>query len=123
MQTKTILILGSILMALGVVLGAFGAHLFQPILIANGRLDTYQTAVLYHFIHGIGILAIGLSPIKKKTSIVLLMLVGIFFFSGALYVLSLSDLTILGAVAPIGGTAFITGWVILAFQIYRSPSV
>ena len=123
MQSKRIIITGAVLMGLGVAIGAFGAHAFKPTLVANGRLDTYETAVLYHFIHAIGLILLGLIPIKNKTSIMGLMLAGILFFSGALYVLSLTNITMLGAVAPIGGTAFIASWLLLAYQVYRSPSV
>ncbi len=111
---------GAIAMALGVVLGAFGAHALRP------RLDVYlmgvyQTAVLYHFIHGLGILIVSLLP---KSGVITqsgagwvcgLLLGGIVVFSGSLYALAMTGNRVLGAITPVGGLAFIAGWCVLAW--------
>ncbi len=108
------------LLALAVVFGAFGAHGLKDILDPYS-MSVYQTGVSYHFYHGLGMLAI---PLLVNAGLVTagagkwahrLMGIGILFFSGSLYVLALSGQTILGAVAPIGGTAFIAGWMMLAW--------
>lgn len=117
------------LLALAVVFGAFGAHGLREILDPYS-MSVYQTGVQYHFFHAIGMLAI---PLLAKAGIVAegaatwayrLLLIGILFFSGSLYVLAISGETILGVVAPIGGTAFIAGWLALVWGSMpsRSPS-
>lgn len=115
MKSITILTLTGISGALAVGLGAFGAHGLEAILIENGRTDTFQTAVSYHFYHtlalfGIGILA-QLKPNWKGLNFsAWAMILGILIFSGSLYILSLTGITWLGAITPLGGVAFILGW-------------
>lgn len=120
MNGKNILCIAAVSGALAVGLGAFGAHGLEALLTQNGRLDTFQTAVSYHFYHtllllGVGILAITKPQWKGYTPITWLVLVGICFFSGSLYVLSLTGITWLGAIAPIGGLAFILAWASLIY--------
>ncbi|MBM3426625.1 MAG: DUF423 domain-containing protein [Bacteroidetes bacterium] len=125
MNAKRILQLAGLFGALAVGLGAFGAHSLEDLLIQNGRLDTYQTAVNYHFYHtlalfGIGILAL-LKPHWKGISFTAWCLVlGIVIFSGSLYILSLTGITWLGAITPLGGLAFILGWCSLSYFIYKN---
>jgi uncharacterized membrane protein YgdD (TMEM256/DUF423 family) len=108
------------MLALAVVIGAFGAHGLRDILDPYS-LSVYQTGVSYHFYHALGMLAI---PLLAKSGLVTevsakwahrLLLLGIVFFSGSLYALALTGTTILGAVAPIGGSAFIAGWLVLVW--------
>ena len=115
------------LLALAVVFGAFGAHGLDHILDPYS-LGVYETAVRYHFYHALGMLAI---PILTKLDLVnqfsatwafRLLAIGVLFFSGSLYVLAISGVTILGAVAPIGGTAMILGWMMLAWGSMQSRS-
>lgn len=117
-------VIGSILMALAVAAGAFGAHGLRSRLDAYS-LSVYEKAVFYHFIHAIGILLIALlaradsiSPAGQGRAAGLL-LVGILIFSGSLYALSISGVRILGAITPIGGIAFIAGWLLLAYEATR----
>ena len=113
------------LLALAVVFGAFGAHGLKDILDPYS-ISVYETGVRYHFYHALGMLAI---PILTKLGLVTesaatwafrLLALGIVFFSGSLYVLAISGVTILGAVAPIGGTAMILGWMMLAWGSMQS---
>ncbi len=104
--------------ASAVAIGAFGAHGLEAILESNGRLDTFETAVKYHFYHSLAILAVAIwhrSQPGKKILIKSMwsFLIGIFIFSGSLYILSLTGITWLGAVTPLGGVAFILGWLML----------
>jgi len=102
---------------LAVAFGAFGAHALK------GRLDTYalgvfETAVQYHFMHSLALLAVGILALSQPHTVLLksagwLFLVGIVVFSGSLYCLSLSGLKWLGAITPLGGLAFIAGWACL----------
>jgi uncharacterized membrane protein YgdD (TMEM256/DUF423 family) len=113
------------LLALGVALGAFGAHGLRARLESSGMTSVYEKAVFYHFIHAIGILLVAL---LAKTSTITpaggdrvgwLLLVGIILFSGSLYVLAFTGIRILGAITPLGGIAFIAGWVLLLFEALR----
>ena len=125
MNSKQILQLAGISGAIAVGLGAFGAHSLEALLIQNGRLDTFQTAVNYHFYHtlalfGIGVLA-SVKPDWKGISFAAWsMVLGILIFSGSLYVLSLTGITWLGAITPLGGLAFILGWSSLVYQSFKN---
>lgn len=119
---KKFFIWGSILMALGVMLGAFGAHSLEETLIANGRVDTFDTAVQYHFIHALALLIIGtISKFLEKdlNAVFYLMISGVTIFSGSLYILSITNITWLGAITPIGGVLFIISWIMLAISISK----
>ncbi len=112
--------LGSSLMFLGVALGAFGAHGLKDTLSAEAR-PVYQTAVLYHLIHGLALLAAGwLATLKPNSPIVRqagwAFVIGIVLFSGSLYALSLTGIKKLGIVTPFGGLAFLVGWLFLALS-------
>lgn len=124
MTPKRVLATGAIFAGLAVILGAFGAHGLEDILIENGRLDTYHTATQYHMYHSLGMIllgAIGQGFVKVKVApIFWLWAIGLLFFSGSLYTLAISNITVLGAVAPIGGLAFILGWTLLAWKALKS---
>ena len=116
--------IGAIALALAVIIGAFGAHALQ------GRLDTYsrgiyETGVMYHFFHALGILIVSVLPrtgalsASRSSWICLLLAVGIALFSGSLYALALSGVRMLGAVTPFGGLSFIAAWVLLAYWLIR----
>ena len=113
--------IGAILMALGVMLGAFGAHALKERLDAYS-LDVYQKAVLYHFIHALGILIVSTFRMNDsaRTTVCALLLAGIVLFSGSLYLLALTGTKALGAVTPFGGLAFIAAWLLLAYHLLRA---
>lgn len=105
--------------ALAVALGAFGAHALKASLAASGFSDTYKTAVLYHFLHSLFILAISFSPFhqtKEISRISSLALAGMVCFSGSLYLMTTLHWTWLGPVTPIGGLFFIGAWVYAAVK-------
>ena len=116
---------GASLLALAVAMGAFGAHALRSRLDA-GALDIYHTAVLYHFFHALGMLAVaalarsGAVTPSDAVRVCWLLLAGILVFSGSLYALAVSGVRILGAITPIGGLAFIGAWVLLAIAAGRS---
>lgn len=125
MSGKNILVLAGISGALAVGLGAFGAHGLEPLLVQNGRLDTFETAVSYHFYHTLGLLGLGiLALIKPEWKGLSLAAWGMFFgiliFSGSLYILSLTGITWLGAITPIGGVGFILGWLALGWTAWKN---
>lgn len=118
MKAKTIIQTAAILGALAVGIGAFGAHGLKEILAETGRAETFETGVKYHFYHSLALLLIGLLATVKpewgKLSLAaILMVVGILIFSGSLYILSLTGITWLGAITPLGGLAFIGGWILV----------
>ncbi len=120
MNAKRILQITGISGALAVGLGAFGAHGLEATLVENDRLDTFQTAVNYHFYHTLALLGIGIlasvKPSWKGFSFTAwCMILGILIFSGSLYVLSLTGITWLGAITPLGGLSFILGWCSLVY--------
>ncbi len=113
------IIAGAINAAIAVGFGAFGAHALKERL-SEHYLAVWETAVQYQMFHAIALLAIGIlsSSALFGASTQLswagyLILAGIVIFSGSLYVLSLSGIGILGAITPIGGVAFIAGWIML----------
>lgn len=111
-------------MALAVAMGAFGAHGLKNRLDAYS-MSVYEKAVFYHFVHALGILLIavlgraGGITIAGQARVGWLLLIGIIIFSGSLYALALSGIRILGAITPIGGVAFIVGWLVLAYEAWR----
>ncbi|PIC57741.1 hypothetical protein CSV80_07320 [Sporosarcina sp. P12(2017)] len=113
------IIAGAINAAIAVGFGAFGAHALKDRL-SEHYLAIWETAVQYQMFHAIALLAIGilmsstlLGPSTQLSWAGYLILAGIMIFSGSLYVLSLSGIGILGAITPIGGVAFIAGWIML----------
>jgi len=120
---KQFIIIGSILAALGVILGAFGAHALKDILINYNRTDTFDTAVKYHFYHAFGLLIIGILsnqfPDKNFNIAGYLIIAGVIIFSGSLYVLCLTNIKWLGAITPIGGLLMIMGWSFVVWKMVQ----
>ncbi len=118
-------IIGSFAAGLAVATGAFGAHGLKKI-VAPEMLDTWEKAVRYQMYHALGILLIALVflhwPDQAKTLAwaAWLFLTGIFLFSGSLYLLVLSGVKWLGAITPLGGVAFVGGWMLLVLAAWRS---
>ncbi len=111
---------GALLMALGVILGAFGAHGLRNRLDAYS-MGVYEKAVFYHFIHALGLLVVSFLPKTGTFSefatnwVCGLLLAGIVIFSGSLYLLAVTGNRMLGAITPIGGVSFIAAWLMLAW--------
>lgn len=119
---KKLLIISSILGASGVILGAFGAHALKSIL-SESQLLSYETGILYHLLHSIVILIIGMlyhiTKNKRFITAGYIMIAGVLLFSFSIYLLSLKDyfgipeLKVLGPVTPIGGTLIIISWILI----------
>ncbi|MBO6494787.1 MAG: DUF423 domain-containing protein [Roseivirga sp.] len=126
MSAKLIIILAGIFGALAVGLGAFGAHGLEATLTANGRLDTYETAVKYQFYHTLALLLTGILLMNINHDYFIWaswsFIIGMVIFSGSLYILSLTNVTWLGAITPIGGLALIVGWVFLILGASKAAS-
>jgi uncharacterized membrane protein YgdD (TMEM256/DUF423 family) len=121
---KIILLCAAASGAISVMIGAFGAHALRVTLEANGRLDTFETAVKYQFYHTLALLAIGLLMFRISDKLLdyagLSMIGGILIFSGSLYILCMTGIRWLGAITPIGGLLMIAGWVLLFWAIARN---
>ena len=116
-SARVFLAAGALSAALAVVLGALGAHGLKSRL-APDMLAVYQTAVQYQFWHALGMLCVGLACLvviesRWLKASGLLFAAGTLAFSGSLYAIALTGTTGLGLFAPIGGAAFILGWVAL----------
>ncbi len=114
---RIIAFIASVSGAIAVALGAFGAHKLKDFLLETKRLEVFETAVKYHFIHTLLLLFIGflLSNVKSNTLqyASYVAIAGIVIFSGSLYLLCLTQTPKLGAITPIGGLLLIAAWVLL----------
>lgn len=121
-MSKIILMTAAFLLAIAVAAGAFGAHALKTHLSAE-MLQTWKTAVDYHFYHALGLLLIGvLAVVMPDLSTkwpAILLFAGIVLFSGSLYTMALSGIKALGAITPIGGLSFIAGWLFLLFNVWK----
>lgn len=127
---RRILTAAGILGALGVAIGAFGAHGLETQLAASDyspeliqkRLTQFDTGTRYHLIHAVALLAVSalgnVKPSLRRMTAWLFSL-GIVFFSGSLYLLVLTGQTKLGMITPIGGLMWISAWVTLAVAARR----
>ncbi len=129
---KIIKTIASIAGVTAVGLGAFGAHALRSQLVANGRLEVWQTAVLYHLIHATALPALAFlahpsatlannsSPLPRIFTVMAVCWgIGTLLFSGSLYILALYGVRGLGPVTPIGGLFFIVGRILVAFMPSR----
>lgn len=115
-------ITGCLIAGLGVAAGAFGAHALKQRLSAE-LLLVFETGVRYQMYHAFGLLVVAVAMDRwPNTTIHIagwLFLAGIVLFSGSLYALCLSGIRALGAVTPIGGLCFLSGWAFLALAIWK----
>lgn len=122
MNDRSLVIAAALCLLVGVGAGAFGAHGLKRVLTAD-MMQIWQTAVLYQLVHGLGMLAVAALAARFGSPLLdwagALMLAGIVLFSGSLYVLALSGTKWLGAVTPVGGTAFIIAWALVALAAWR----
>ena len=123
MMAKGFFIAGALAAGLAVALGAFGAHGLQS-RVTPERIGTFETGVRYHMYHALALFVVAWIqaqwPSWQGEWAGYLFLAGILIFSGSLYLLVLTDTPWLGAVTPLGGVAFIAGWVFLCWAGIRS---
>lgn len=136
MHTKFIF-WGAILACLAVILGAFGTHLIAPYLLElqpaskkTPPMDVYETGIRYQFFHALALIITGIlyrqKPNRHVKNAGLLFIIGIFLFSGSLYLITIGHMvrrnfTFVWPITPLGGISFIVGWVLLAFN-YRKKT-
>ena len=122
-----IVALGALLTALGIIIGAFGAHALKGSITEYGA-EVFKTASLYHLVHGVGIIALaalgsaGAVPYRIVQRAVPFFVLGILVFCGSLYLLAITEIRWLGAITPLGGVSFIVGWLLLGFGTLCSHS-
>lgn len=123
MKRQTIILYAALLMLTGVAAGAFGAHAIRRA-VTPEMLSTWNTAVLYQLIHGLGILITAQLYSTLKHGLLRLachvMLVATLLFSGSLYLLVLSGTIWLAFITPIGGVLFLTAWGLVAIAAWNS---
>ncbi|MBN8887679.1 MAG: DUF423 domain-containing protein [Rudaea sp.] len=111
--------IGALFGALGVVLGAFGAHALRGVL-DEAALRTWHTAVEYQLWHALALLAVSLAlpPSRWRRVSAFAFAIGIVLFSGSLYALALGAPRLVGVITPFGGVALIAGWSALAVACF-----
>lgn len=116
---------GAIFAALGVGIGAFGAHALKARFPAED-LAIFEVGVRYQMYHALALLCLGFLASKIDSSLLKIagwaFVFGIFVFSGSLYTLVLSGVRVLGAITPLGGVAFIVGWLLVAAALIKSQA-
>ena len=117
-MTRLFFTAGAWLAAVAVLLGAFAAHTLED-RVTPERLEVFETGARYHIYHALALLAVAWAwsqwPVWQATWAGWLFIAGIAIFSGSLYLLVLTDTAWLGAVTPIGGLAFVAGWILLGW--------
>jgi uncharacterized membrane protein YgdD (TMEM256/DUF423 family) len=121
---STFIILASIAGFLGVAIGAFGAHSLTKHFAANPEVEpSFKTGVQYHFYHMLALLGVAWASGRWSSYLIpisgYLFLLGIILFSGSLYALALTRNRKLGAITPLGGLAFLAGWLCLIFGVVQ----
>jgi uncharacterized membrane protein YgdD (TMEM256/DUF423 family) len=115
--------LGALSAFVAVAAGAFGAHALRELVSAD-RLAVWETAARYQMYHALGLLVVAYLTAQKTAGPARLtgwlFVAGTVLFSGSLYALTLTGITWLGAITPLGGLAFLAGWLILAWGVWRA---
>lgn len=115
---RRILIAGALFGAIGVALGAFGAHGLRGLVDAV-HLEWWRTGVDYQMWHAVALIALAAAPLPRPGVPALLIGLGTLVFSGTLYLMTLTEMGWLGAVTPFGGMLMILGWLLLAWRAAR----
>ena len=120
---KKFIIFGAVNGFLSVAFGAFGAHILEGRVSEYG-MDIWQKAVTYQMSHALALLFVallvsryGMQSLLKWTGYAFLF--GIIVFSGSLYILALTKISMLGAITPIGGISFLVGWILVIQSVLK----
>ncbi|MAQ70105.1 MAG: hypothetical protein CMD23_03310 [Flavobacteriales bacterium] len=127
LMKRKILLISAILGALSVLIGAMGAHFLEDYLISIDRVATYETAVKYQFYHVFFLLSLAISLDFCQQSIIKYAfyscLLGVFLFSGSLYLLCGTNNSIFGMITPIGGLLLVASWLLFFISIIQSQKI
>jgi len=118
--------IGCLNAAAAVIMGALGAHALKAT-IPESLTAVYQTAFQFHMLHSLGLIAVALILQQVKRSMLIelagwMMIGGILLFSGSLYVLAVTQVRRLGLLTPVGGTAFIAAWLMVAAGVIKTAA-
>ncbi len=123
MSKRTIFALGSLSAFLAIGAGAFGAHALQE-RVEPGLVELFETAARYQLAHALGLLGIAIAADRWSdplwTVVAWAFVLGTVLFSGSLYALGLGGVRWLGAITPLGGMCFLTGWITAIVAAWRS---
>ena len=122
MTPRSWIIMGSLHMALAVILGAFAAHALKSML-DEYSTDIYKTGNFYHFIHALALIMVGVLQQQFDLDLTISgfsFFIGMVLFSGSLYSIALTGVKGLGTITPIGGLLFIIGWAYMAIQFFKA---
>jgi len=125
-MNKKILVTGAFFGVLGIILGAFASHGLKELISAEA-LQSFDTGVRYQMYHAFLLLLIGSATFlkeKPKKTIFILLVIGVFLFSGSIYGLSTNELTAfnfksIALITPIGGLLLILGWLIMLINLLK----
>jgi uncharacterized membrane protein YgdD (TMEM256/DUF423 family) len=126
---KKITVTAALLGMTAIVLGAFGAHALKTVLTLE-QLNTFETGVKYQMYHALFLMLVGLNATiseKAKRTIYFLTVIGVFFFSGSIYLLATNQLTsfdfkVIGIVTPIGGLLLILAWSVFLLSWFNKKA-
>lgn len=125
MKRQTLIIYGALLLLTGVALGAFGAHAIRRV-VTPEMLSTWNTAVLYQLVHGLGIIFTAQLYTTLRHGLLrvaaYVMLVATLLFSGSLYLLVLSGIYWFAFITPFGGVLFLTAWGLVALAAWNTKT-
>ena len=115
--------IGALAAGIGVALGAFGAHGLKS-RVEPELLVVFETGARYQMYHALGLLAVGWAASRAPASMAVsvagwLFICGIVIFSGSLYTMTFTGMRWLGAITPLGGLCFMSGWVALAIGMWK----
>lgn len=119
---KRSLVLGSSLLAIGVLIGAFGAHGLKNMVEAD-KLVTFETGVRYHFYHAFGLIIVGMlqqmfQDLRLNVSLYSFF-VGILLFSFNCYLYVITGIKAFAMIVPVGGILFVVGWVVMTVKLLK----
>lgn len=129
-MSRKVIVIALLLGALGIVLGAFGAHGLKN-LVTLEQVDTFEVGVRYQMYHVLFLVFVGLCDfytVRTKKTILTCTLLGMLFFCGSIYLLTFKDLidiklSLIGPITPIGGVLFICAWLVAAIQAIKSKNL
>ena len=123
-MARQFVLFGAVLGFFAVALGAFGAHALAS-RVEERLLQVFETGVRYHFYHALALFGVAFAVDRFPQSGAAvyagwLFVAGIFIFSGSLYTMTFTGMRWLGAITPIGGVAFLAGWLLLAYAALKN---
>lgn len=120
-NARTSLLAGTGLLALAVLIGAFGAHGLKS-MVSPEKLVTFETGVRYHFYHAFGLVLLGLYQLHSSAKLKVAhyaFIAGILLFSFNCYFYAVSDVKVFAMIVPVGGILFVVGWMNFFWKILK----